>query len=119
MNLLLIGCGNIGLSLLNVWSHQNQFNEIVVVQPSLSQAANFKNNTNIQFVDNIDHIPSQFKEDVVVLAIKPQQIGEVVLSVAKRSGCLLLSCLTGITLSRLSSFFSTASYYSFYAECGD
>lgn len=103
MNILLIGCGNIGSALLGLWVKHKLFTKIVVVQPSLSQAKHFENHPVVFFVESLTAIPQDFVEDVTVLAVKPQQFNEVATLLKARKKGLVLSSLTGITLEQLSS----------------
>ena len=103
MNLLLIGCGNIGGALLNTWESLNLFSSIVVVQPSLSSLHAY-NNASITFVNNINTIPKNFIEDLTVLAIKPQNIDQIMPELRKRThSSIIISLLAGIQLEQISS----------------
>lgn len=101
MNMLLIGCGNIGLALLNLWAEHKLFTKILVIQPTLSQAKHFEANPSIFFVNSLTAIPKDFVEDITVLAIKPQQFNEVVPFLKERTGGLVLSSMTGVSLEQL------------------
>jgi pyrroline-5-carboxylate reductase len=105
MNILLIGCGNIGSLLLKVWAREKLAHKILVVQPSLSHAKEFENNASIQFVESIKAVPADFTEEVVLLAVKPQQLNEVIVDLAKRPRALILSCLAGVKIDTLSKVF--------------
>lgn len=105
MNLMLIGCGNIGGALLNLWAPLDLFDRIIVVQPSLSASHRFSKNTIIEFVDSIGSIPQDFSENLTILAIKPQNIDKIMPELTSRScDSIVVSLLAGITLSQLSSF---------------
>lgn len=101
MNMLLIGCGNVGFSLLNLWVERKLFTKIVVIQPTLSQAKHFENNLSVLFVDSLLSIPKNFIEDITVLAVKPQQFKEVSPFLKARNGGLLLSPMTGVSIEQL------------------
>ena len=104
MNLLLIGCGNIGGALLNTWASLNLFSSIVVVQPSLSSINKYNHNRSIKFVNNINTIPKDFIEDLTVLAIKPQNIDQVMPELIQRTyNPIIISLLAGIQLNQISS----------------
>ncbi|WP_253300059.1 pyrroline-5-carboxylate reductase [Wolbachia endosymbiont of Chironomus riparius] len=106
MNLLLIGCGNIGKALLHLWAPLNNlFERIVVVQPSMSHANNFINSHSIEFVNSINSVAENFLADLIILAIKPQTIGEVMPELVQRiDNSIIVSMLAGINLAQLSSF---------------
>ena len=105
MNLMLIGCGNIGSALLNLWAPFNLFNRIIVVQPSMSSAHRFRNKVAIEFVESMDAIDQNFSADLTVLAIKPQTINKVMTALAQRShDSIIVSLLAGIKLSQLTAF---------------
>jgi len=102
MNLLLIGCGNLGGALLKAWSEHNIASRIIVVQPSLSAQIKYQDNKSIQFVRNIDNIPIDFIADIIVLAMKPQKLEEAVPGL---KGNIIISLLAGVSLDRLASYF--------------
>ena len=77
MNILLIGCGNLGSILLKKWSYNDQISKIIVVQPSLSKKDAFNSITKVTFVKCYEEISRDFIPQVVVIAIKPQQIFDV------------------------------------------
>ena len=78
MNILLIGCGNLGSILLHKWSLNVQIPEIVVVQPSLSKKNVFNSINKITFVRSHKEINKSFIPQIVVIAIKPQQVIDVI-----------------------------------------
>ena len=78
MNILLIGCGNLGGILLQNWSNDDQISEIVVVQPSLSKKQVFNNVDKITFVKSHEEINKGFIPHTSVIAIKPQQVPNVI-----------------------------------------
>ncbi|MGN7618859.1 MAG: pyrroline-5-carboxylate reductase family protein [Ehrlichia sp.] len=78
MNILLIGCGNLGSVLLQKWSLSNQISQIVVVQPSLSKKHIFGSSDKITFVRNHEEINKGFVPDTVVIAVKPQQVSNAI-----------------------------------------
>jgi pyrroline-5-carboxylate reductase len=107
MNLLLVGCGNIGKSLLELWTPLNDlFNKIIVVQPSMSHASTYKNKKNIMFVDNVNSVPKNFKFNFIVLAIKPQTAKELIVGGGLlpqiNRDSIIISTLAGIQITQLS-----------------
>jgi pyrroline-5-carboxylate reductase len=102
MNILLIGCGNIGRALLNVWAESNAFDKIIAVQPSMSTAADFEQYDSVTFVDGIRNIPKDCAPDVTVLAIKPQIANDVIPNLTPQvQKSLLISTLAGTSLNKL------------------
>lgn len=102
MNLLLVGCGNIGCALLKRWVSAKIFSSIIVVQPSMSRAKNFSNNTSVHFVVDLQHIPNDFVPDLLVLAIKPQQFNAVSAELIKYvHDSIVISLLSGISIKAL------------------
>ncbi|ABD44806.1 oxidoreductase, NAD-binding Rossmann fold family protein [Ehrlichia chaffeensis str. Heartland] len=77
MNILLIGCGNLGSILLNKWSHSDQISKVTVVQPSLSKKDTFNNITKVVFVKSHEEVDKDFIPQIVVIAIKPQLVSDV------------------------------------------
>lgn len=102
MNVLLVGCGNLGHALLKRWSSEKLFHDIVVIQPSLSYKEAFQNDPTIQFVADKPSIPEDFIPEMTVLAIKPQILSEVVRQLADLvKDSLIVSLAAGITLEKL------------------
>lgn len=77
MKLLLAGCGNLGSNILSLYAKHDVFDEIVVIEPSLSKAQQFAAFANISFKSNINDISINFRPDIIILAFKPQQFSEV------------------------------------------
>ena len=70
-NVLLIGCGKMGGALLRRWQELNLYKEICVVEPApipLLQARQ---------VPEAAQIPKTFRPDVLVVAVKPQTLPEM------------------------------------------
>jgi pyrroline-5-carboxylate reductase len=98
MNILLIGCGNIGFILLDVWSTANFYDEIYVIQPSMLHAAKFSKFNNIKFVPDLANVPSGFIADVTVFAFKPQQLPEILPKLQAIKRKLVISLLSAIPI---------------------
>ena len=60
MKILLIGCGNLGKSLLKIWSESLEDKEIIVVQPSLYAQNIFKQDARITFVKDMTAVKKNF-----------------------------------------------------------
>jgi pyrroline-5-carboxylate reductase len=102
MKLLLIGCGNIGSILLEQWSKQDIFTQIVVIQPSLSKALLYKNNDKIKFLKNLAEIADEFMPDMIVLSIKPEKLQESIIGTEKYiKGSIFVSLLAAITIKKI------------------
>lgn len=106
MKILLIGCGNLGKSLLKIWNKNLQNKEIIVVQPSLSAQTLFKEEDRIIFVSDVEKIQKDFIADIVILALKPSNLEEFIL---KNSNYLdnkiIISMLAGVDISKFNSYF--------------
>lgn len=105
MKLLLIGCGNIGNALLQIWAKTGLCESIVVVEPSLAHANNYGQFAGIRFVDSVTSIPNDFIADVVVLAIKPQQLNEVASQLQPAVSAFIISVLTSVQIKQLCKYF--------------
>ncbi|MDR0406775.1 MAG: NAD(P)-binding domain-containing protein [Holosporales bacterium] len=102
MNILLIGCGNIGGALLKLWVALDVADKIIVVQPSLSSACDFDQYSKVAFVRDVHAIPKDFSPDGIVLAIKPQIAAFVAPNLCSyMENAILISMLAGTSLSRL------------------
>ncbi len=93
MNVLLVGCGKMGGALAQRWREQRICEKLVIVEPALPEAAAVKD------------IPASLKPDVIVFAVKPQILGEVVEDYRSfmEKGALALSIAAGKPIS----FFET------------
>ncbi|RZI47776.1 hypothetical protein EDM53_00070 [Rickettsiales endosymbiont of Peranema trichophorum] len=102
MKVLLIGCGNIGSALLKLWVDQGTCTSVVVVNPQLVDAEEFSSHTHVKFVITFEQIPHDFVEDIVVIAVKPQNLDAVVTSLKDRANnALVVSVLAATKLQRL------------------
>ena len=108
INLLLVGCGKVGGSLLKSWVSNEFLNRIVVIQPSLSKKHEFevdKINKKVEFISSEENLPSYFKPDIMALAIKPQNLkdmSETFFLYCEKS--LVVSFLAGITIDVFKSY---------------
>ncbi len=102
MNLLLIGCGNLGKALLSSWVASLRYQHVVVVEPSLNAQAEFQTQANITFVPDPQQIPDTFVPDAIVIAVKPQQLGSVLTHYQRFvAHSLFISVVTAATVERL------------------
>jgi pyrroline-5-carboxylate reductase len=97
INILLVGCGNIGKSLLEVIDENNN---IVVVQPSLSNINKFPK---VTFIDNLSNV-NNFNPDVVILTVKPQVIDEILPQLKKYKNSIIISMLAGVKIKKFNDF---------------
>lgn len=109
MKLLLAGCGNLGGNILSIYAKHSVFEEIVVIEPSLSKAQQFSTFPNIAFKSNINDISVNFRPDIIILAFKPQQFSEVlpqyerfVITGDNVNNPLFISFAAGISLNTIS-----------------
>ena len=100
---LIIGCGNLGATLLHAWAKHHALATIVVVQPSLSREAQFASSKFITFVPSVEAIPDDFSPDIIVLAFKPHHLNTVIADYHPyiHRHTLIISLLAGTPLERL------------------
>lgn len=98
--LLLVGCGKMGGALLRGWLGHGLARRYVVIEPGPG-AADFAANPQVERLATADRIPPDFETGVVVLAVKPQVIGDALPGYRRfvRSGALFLSIAAGKSLS--------------------
>jgi pyrroline-5-carboxylate reductase len=70
-NVLLVGCGKMGGALLRRWQKLKLYNDICIVEPATINVLAAKQ------VPEFGRIPAGFKPDVIVLAVKPQTLPEM------------------------------------------
>lgn len=105
MNLLLIGCGRIGRLFLEQWASNPDIKQVWVVQPSLSEALYYEAYPHIHFVKNVSKLPEFFLPEVVIIAVKPQQI-PVALEDYRiyREHVVFISLAAGVTVDSLKQY---------------
>lgn len=87
INILLVGCGKMGGAMQARWQELSLYKDICIVEPSNSP------------VKSIDDIPSSFKPDIIVFAVKPQTLPDIIDGYKKYSGTLILSIAAGKPIS--------------------
>ena len=76
--ILLVGCGKMGGALVEGWLEQQfEIDDIVVVDPDSKITTSFTAR-GIKAVIDVDCLPERFQPDVVVFAVKPQVMDQVV-----------------------------------------
>ncbi len=96
--LLLIGCGKMGGALLGGWLDRGLAPRVVVVEPGPGAAA-FAGKPGIELLASIDAVAGEFAPAVVVLAVKPQVMADVLPAYRRLAGsALFLSIAAGKTL---------------------
>ncbi|HEX7967501.1 MAG TPA: pyrroline-5-carboxylate reductase [Stellaceae bacterium] len=97
--LLLVGCGHMGGALLRGWLARSLAERYAVVEPGPA-ARPFAGQANIVLAPSADRLPPDLDPSVVVLAVKPQIMAEVLPAYRRfaASGTLFLSIAAGKTL---------------------
>jgi pyrroline-5-carboxylate reductase len=90
-SLLLVGCGKMGSALLKRWQSQSNIKRIEVIEPNAAQATWHK---------TLNALPTDYSPDVIVFAVKPQQLAEILPAYGKRFGNkpLYISIAAGKTM---------------------
>ena len=107
MNILFVGCGNIGRAILKGMLDSNNFSpeNIDVIVPSLSSAEKLKQDFNIDVYTS----PPLKNYDAIILAVKPQVISDVISEYKAAYGHLenivIISIIAGKTISYFEKFF--------------
>ena len=99
-NILLVGCGKMGGAMLTGWIDRKLPGDVVVVEPAVASAAPFKDRKNVYVTRSLEAVTEHFKPDVVVFAVKPQSMDEVVPAYARfsRLHTAFLSIAAGKTI---------------------
>lgn len=103
--LLLVGCGKMGGAMLSGWCESGiAAAGVAVVEPA--GAAGFAETEGVTVYDDADGLPADLDPEVVVFAVKPQQMGEVAPGFARFAGAstVFMSIAAGTTIG----FFQTA-----------
>lgn len=94
-NLLLIGCGNMGGALLNGWQTAGLIRQALVVEPKASNPSR----SIVSYISTPSEIPAAFTPAMIVLAVKPQALAEVLPAYRRYAGqAPFLSIAAGKTL---------------------
>ncbi len=99
--LVLVGCGKMGGALLAGWRNQGiAAADIVVVEPSDDLAASIRQQHGVTVVANAAGLPRDLAPAVLVFAVKPQVMGEVVPQFrhVAEAGAVVLSIAAGSTI---------------------
>lgn len=97
--LLLIGCGKMGGAMLNGWLASGiAAAGVSVVDPM--GGGSFKEHDAVTVVDDAGDVPDDLNPEVVVLAVKPQQMDALIADYRRFAGpgCLFLSIAAGKTI---------------------
>lgn len=97
--LLLVGCGKMGGALLAGWRERGLASRVFVVEPGAAAAA-FAGESGIALLTEAAALPADFRPAVVVLAVKPQGMPDVLPPYRRfaAEGALFLSIAAGKTL---------------------
>ncbi len=107
IEILLIGCGKMGSSLLRgITNTNNFFSKIVVVDPFYEE--NIENSRNLQkvnFYKSTEEIDSLSSFDVIIIATKPNIYKDIFIDLKNRldkgNDSLIISILAGITINKI------------------
>ena len=97
-SLLLVGCGKMGGALLECWKHSSIASRYDIIDPTHTQ----KNESNIGWHKNLAALSPTYVPTIIVLAVKPQQLDELLPEYRIRFSAgnpLILSIAAGKTLS--------------------
>lgn len=98
--ILFIGCGKMGGALLKGAVKGNASTAICVVDPAPPQS-DLKTIANVSWISSPDAIEPAFKPDVVIVAVKPQQIEKALPPYGRFGESVFLSIAAGVTIERL------------------
>ncbi len=99
--ILLVGCGSMGTALYKGWLAQEHY-DVTIIDPHVPEA-----------YSSVDLLPASFQPDVIVFAIKPQVIDDIIpdyaIFVQGVNSPLFLSIMAGVSINRLQSLLSYSS----------
>lgn len=110
MSLLLVGCGKMGSALLQGWLDQGMAaGSITIVEPNQDAAQDFTSRLGVNAVASADELGPDYAPEVVVLAVKPQIMDQVLPPYAKlaATGPVFLSIAAGRTLASFEAVLGT------------
>lgn len=78
MTLLLVGCGKMGGAMLAGWLDQGvAAQDVTIVEPNTDAAQDFVQRLGVHAVASAQQLPADYAPDVVVVAVKPQIMADV------------------------------------------
>lgn len=97
LKILLVGCGNMGRALLDGWLAHGMLSRAVVVEPD---AAKVPASAQLAAVPDAKAIPQDFHPDIIVFAVKPQNLPGMIAEYARFTSpsAIFLSIAAGKTL---------------------
>lgn len=95
--LLLVGCGKMGGALLRGWLDRKLADQYFVIEPGAGSHS-FVGRSEVTILASPDRLPADIKPEVIVLAVKPQVMSEVLAPYRRFAGTLILSIAAGKTL---------------------
>ena len=101
MTLLLVGCGKMGGAMLEGWLDQGiAAKDVTIVEPNQDAAQDFVQRLGVNAVASADALPDDYAPEVVVVAVKPQIMAEVLAPYAKlvAASPVFLSIAAGKTI---------------------
>lgn len=103
IRLLQIGCGNMGGALIDAAIAADILDQSVIVDPRADRQ-DFP--PHIRLLPEIARTPTSFRADVMLLAVKPQMIGDLAPVLAPyRHQAVLVSIMAGTTMAQLQALF--------------
>ncbi len=96
--ILLVGCGKMGGAILQRLSGGANAPTCYVVDPAQATAAL---PASVHWEEDAKQIPATFAPDLIVLAIKPQQMADVLPAYAQYKNAVFLSIAAGVTIERI------------------
>ena len=103
--LLLVGCGKMGGALLTRALSAQLASKIIVVDPAPAPG---DLNKFVTWLGSSDKLDPAFVPDIVLIAIKPQNIASVLPAYARFQKCVFVSIAAGATLEKLQKILGAA-----------
>ncbi|MBL1147260.1 MAG: pyrroline-5-carboxylate reductase [Pseudomonadota bacterium] len=106
MKLILVGFGKMGQALFQGWRKQSPAPDCLIIDPFAENAPD-----GATLYKNAEDIPADYQADVIVFAVKPQVMGEIVPAYRRFTSdtTLFISIAAGKTLATLESLLSPSS----------
>ncbi len=73
---LLVGCGKMGGALLEGWRKSKAADCFVVIEPTEAAVAHLAGAAGVTVVSDVADVPADFSPDAIVMAVKPQSMGD-------------------------------------------
>jgi len=102
MHIVLVGCGNMGFAMLQGWVKAFPDWSYHIVEPNKDLQNRARNLASVIVYETRDSLPVTLTPDIIILAVKPNIIENIVLDYKQFKSSIFLSVAAGVKLNAIS-----------------